>query len=54
MSIEALSVAINEALSRNYDPKAIREDVESRFSPYAIASRYIEVYNHALTACKSK
>ena len=54
MSIEALSVAINEALSRNYDPKAIRVDVESRFSPYAIASRYIEVYNHALTACKSK
>lgn len=52
MSVEALSVAINEALSRNYDPELIRNDVESRFSPHAIASRYIEVYNHALTALK--
>lgn len=52
MSVEALSIAINEALSRNYDPELIRNDVESRFSPHAIASRYIEVYNHALTAYK--
>lgn len=54
MSVEALSVAINNALSRDYNPDYIRKDVESRFSPHAIASSYIDVYREALNMFKSK
>jgi glycosyltransferase involved in cell wall biosynthesis len=45
---DALANGIKTAMSREYDPKIIREDVINRFSYDKIAQQYIELYKKVL------
>lgn len=44
-TIEALAEGIRQAMEREYDREAIREDVICRFSYDKIARQYVELYN---------
>ena len=45
---EALKHGIETLMSRHYDPAKIRQDMINRFSPKAIAEKYIELYKEVL------
>lgn len=47
-SIDALQKGISLLISRNYNSETIRQGVINRFSPYAIASQYMTLYNEIL------
>lgn len=42
---DSLKEGIQKMMGREYDPRKIREDMINRFSPEAIAQKYIEIYN---------
>lgn len=44
----ALKHGIEMLMSRQYDPAEIRQDMINRFSPKAIAEKYIELYKEVL------
>lgn len=48
-TVDALVKGIKLAMSRNYDRKAIREDVINRFSYNKIAKQYLELYETILS-----
>lgn len=43
-TVEALIAGIRQAMTRQYDPAAIREDVTSRFAYEKIAREYLALY----------
>ena len=45
---EALTTGIETLLSRHYDPVEIRNNMVNRFSPKAVAEKYINLYNKIL------
>lgn len=45
---EALRRGIETLMSRQYNPEKIRQDMINRFSPKAIAEKYIELYKEVL------